>query len=407
MRTILKNATVIDGTGAAAVPNSHVVIKGNRIESISSAPPVHENTDRVLDMSGSFVLPGLWAVHTHLGAVFPDAKGLTRQESVADRTIRSGRNVMDALRAGFTGLRVVGERDGIDLAWKRAFDMGVMAGPNIYTCGTAIIATGGHGHDLGDGNVLEVDGPYEARKAVRSQLRLGVDQIKLMITGGVATAGEGMQESQMFPDEIEAATAAAHQKGKRVCVHAGGPEGVKAAIRGGVDCIEHGYYLDDEAIQMMVDHGTYWVPTLFVTQHEEFMRRSGMHPYQIEKAQGAKAAHSEGFRKAVAAGVKIACGADSSPIAENTYVEIEQLVACGMTPMQALVAATRTSAELCEADDTLGTIEAGKVADLVVLGSDPLANISNIRNVQHVFRAGSLIDTNEPEGQKDFWDLYF
>ena len=144
MRTILKNATVIDGTGAAAVPNSHVVIKGNRIESISSAPPVHENTDRVLDVSGSFVLPGLWAVHTHLGAVFPDAKGLTRQESVADRTIRSGRNVMDALRAGFTGLRVVGERDGIDLAWKRAFDMGVMAGPNIYTCGTSIIATGVH-----------------------------------------------------------------------------------------------------------------------------------------------------------------------------------------------------------------------------------------------------------------------
>lgn len=405
MRTILSDVTVIDGTGAAPHPNSTVIIDGDRIASIEDGVVAGLPGDRLLDLAGAFLIPGLWAVHTHLGAIFPDAKMLTFHESTADRTIRSGRNALDALRAGFTSLRVVGEQDGIDEAWKRAFAMGLMVGPRVYTCGRAIIATGGHGHD--HPGVIEVDGPYEARKAVRDQLKRGVDQIKLMITGGVATAGEGIQESQMFPDEIEAATAAAHQKGKRVCVHAGGPEGVKAAIRGGVDCIEHGYYLDDEAIAMMAAHGTYWVPTLFVTQYDAFMQRSGMHPYQIEKASGAKMAHREGFQKALAAGVKIACGADSSPIDENTRVEIEQLVACGMTPMQAIVAATRTSAELCQAERDLGTIEAGKLADLVVLDADPLADITNVRRVRHVMSAGRFVDTATPEGQRDFWELYF
>jgi imidazolonepropionase-like amidohydrolase len=364
-----------------------------------------DTSTRVIDLDGAFLLPGLWSVHTHLGAIFPDAKKMTVGESVADRTIRSGRNALDALRAGFTSLRVVGEQDYIDESWKRAFAMDLLVGPTIYTCGRAIIATGGHGHDVP--GVVEVDGPYEARKAVRQQLKKGVDQIKLMITGGVATAGEGMEEPQMTPDEIEAATDAAHQKGKRVCVHAGGSAGVKAAIRGGVDCIEHGYYLDDEAVDMMAAHGTYYVPTLFVTQHDEFMRRSGMHEYQIEKASGAKKAHREGFQKALRAGVKIACGADSSPIDDNNRIEIEQLVACGMTPMQAIIAATRTSAELCQADQYVGTLEVGKVADLLVLDADPLADISNVRSVRHVFKRGRKVQIEEPEGQRSFWDLYF
>ena len=405
MRTVLTHAVLIDCTGEPAVPDVSITIEGERIASIARGEQPTEAGDRHIDLAGAYVLPGLWAVHTHLGAIFPDARKLTWGESVADRTIRSGRNALDALRAGFTSLRVVGEQDYIDESWKRAFASDLVVGPTVYTCGRAIIATGGHGHDMP--GVVEVDGPYEARKAVRAQLKRGVDQIKLMITGGVATSGEGMQESQMTPDEIEAATAAAHQKGKRVCVHAGGAEGVKAAVRGGVDCIEHGYYLDDEAIALMAEHGTYYVPTLFVTQHDEFMRRSGMHGYQIEKASGAKRAHREGFQKALRAGVKIACGADSSPIDENTRVEIEQLVACGMTPMQALVAATRTSAELCQADHDVGTVEVGKIADLVVLDADPLADIRNVRRVRHVIKRGRMVVTETPEGQRDFWELFF
>jgi imidazolonepropionase-like amidohydrolase len=216
-----------------------------------------------------------------------------------------------------------------------------------------------------------------------------------------------MQESQLSLDEIQAATEVAHQKGKRVCVHAGGPGGIKTAIRGGVECIEHGYYLDDEAIEMMAEKGTFYVPTLFVTQYEEFMRKSGMFEYQIEKAKGAAEAHREGFQKALEAGVKLTCGADSSPIGEHTLVEIEQLVKAGMTEMEALMAATRTSADLCGVADQLGTVEVGKLADLIAVSANPLEDISNLRKLKLVLKGGKLVETKEPEGLADFWELFY
>jgi imidazolonepropionase-like amidohydrolase len=254
---------------------------------------------------------------------------------------------------------------------------------------------------------MEVDGPFEMRKAVREQLKHGVDQIKICITGGVATAGEGMRESQLFLDEVKAATETAHQKGKRVCAHAGGPEGVKTAIRGGVDCIEHGYYLDDEAIELMVEHKTFFVPTMCVTQDEEFMRKSRMADFQIEKARGAAEAHREGFQKALQAGVRIACGGDSSPIDEITLDEIEELVNAGMTEMQAIIAATKTSADLCGVGEQLGTIEVGKLADLVAVPENPLDDITALRRVSLVLKDGNLVDTQRPEGSADFWSLFF
>jgi imidazolonepropionase-like amidohydrolase len=407
MKTILTNCTIIDCTGKLPKKDSTVVIDDNKIAELKpgSYTLPQEGETRVFDLEGGYVLPGLWAVHTHLGAIFPDAKNLTLKESVADYTIRAGRNTLDALRMGITGIRSVGDRDFVDVAWKRAFEANLFIGPRLFVCGNAIIATGGHGHE--EVGTLEVDGPYEMRKAVREQLKHGVDQIKIMVTGGVATAGEGMQESQLALDEIQAATEVAHQKGKRVCVHSGGAAGTKTAIRGGVDCIEHGYYLDDEAIEMMAENEIFYVPTIFVTQYEEFMRKSGMAEYQIEKARGAAKAHRAGLQKAIKAGVKIACGADSSPIGEHTLVEIEQLVRAGMTEMEALIAATRTSADLCGVADRLGTVEVGKLADLIVVSANPLENISNIRKLKLVLKDGKLVDTKTPEGLADFWELFF
>lgn len=409
MRTILTNCHVIPGNGDAALNNMTVLVEGNRIANLHSGVYTanrEEQDVRVLDLNEAYLLPGLWAVHTHIGDIFPDPRKLTFRESVADRTIRAGRNTMDALRAGITGIRVVGERDYIDVAWKRAFDSGLFVGPRMFVCGLFIIATGGHGHDFTFGH-QEVDGPYEMRKAVREQLKHGVDQIKICITGGVATAGEGMRESQLFLDEVKAATDTAHQKGKRVCAHAGGPEGVKTAIRGGVDCIEHGYYLDDEAIQLMVEHDVFFVPTMCVTQDEVFMRKSGMADFQIQKARGAAEAHKQGFQKALKAGVKIACGGDSSPIDEITLDEIRELVRAGMTEMQAIVAATKTSSELCGVGDQLGTIEVGKIADLIAVPNNPLENIEHLRRVSLVMKDGLLINTEKSEGLADFWSLFF
>ena len=408
MRTILTNCTVIDCTGKTPTKDITIVIENEKI--VELKPGIYqlaaeEGENRVFDLEGGYVLPGLWAVHTHLGLIFPDPKNLVQKESLADYTIRAGRNAMDALRVGITGIRSVGDRDFVDVVWKRAFDTGLMVGPRLFVCGKYICATGGHGHELPI--AVEVDGPYEMRKVVREQLKHGVDQIKLAVTGGIMTVGESMQESQLLLDEIQAATEVAHQKGKKVCVHAGAPGGIKTAIQGGVDSIEHGYYLDDETIEIMADNDVFYVPTLFVTQYEEFMQKSRMAEFQIEKARRAAKAHREGFQKAIEAGVKIACGADSSPIGEHTLVEIELLVKAGMTEMQALIAATRTSADLCGMADQLGTVEVGKLADLIAVSANPLENISNIRKLKLVLKGGQVVDMSLQEGLADFWELFF
>jgi len=360
--------------------------------------------ERVLDLEGGYVLPGLWDVHAHLGDLIPDPKYLLEPESPIDYAIRAGRNAIDALQAGFTGIRIVGEDHYADIAWKRAFDAGVFVGPRIFACGRAMNITGGHGH--GTLGSVEVDGPYEMRKAVREQLKHGADQIKLMVTGGVMTAGEGMQESQFLLDEIRAATEVAHQKGRRVCVHAWGAAGIKTAIGGGVDCIEHGL-LDDETVEMMVEHSVFYVPTLNVTQDEERILESGMPDFMVEKALRSAKAHLEGFQKALKAGVKIACGADTSPVTDFTLSEIEHLAKAGMGEMEALVAATRSSADLCGVVDHVGTVEVGKLADLIVVSANPLEGISNVRKLKLVLKGGKLVDIKPQEGQADFWELFF
>ncbi len=407
MRTFLSNCILIDCTGNPSARDTTIVIEGDKIAALRLGPNGAADAganDLVVDLQGGFVTPGLWSVHSHLGFIFPDVNHTMSQESVADYTIRAGRNAMDALRVGITSIRSVGDRDFVDVAWKRAFSSGLMIGPTLFVSGHYICATGGHAYNWA--GAVQVDGATEMRKVVREQLKRGADHIKLAVTGGVATAGESMEESQLFPDEIRAAVEVAHEKGKKVCVHAGGAGGVKASIRGGVDSIEHGYYLDDEAIELMAEHEVFFVPTLFVTQDKEFMRKSGMSEEQISKAQGAAQAHRAGFEKALEAGVRIACGADSSPIADHTLVEIEQLSKAGMTPMQTLVASTRTCAELCGVGDMLGTLEVGKVADLIVLHDNPLEDVSHLRNLKLVFKNGKPVNIETPEGLTDYWSLF-
>jgi len=406
VKTILTNCVIIDCTGSLPAKDMSIIIEDDRIAELKAGKYISSagDVERVLDLEGGYVLPGLWDVHAHLGDLIPDPKFLLETESPIDYAIRAGRNAMDALRAGFTGIRVVGEDHYADFAWKRAFDRGVFVGPRIFACGRALSITGGHGH--GTLGAVEVDGPYEMRKAVREQLKHGADQIKLMVTGGVMTAGEGMEESQFLMDEIEAATEVTHQKGKRVCVHAWGVEGVKAAIRGGVDTVEHGL-LDDEAVEMMVKNGVFYVPTLNGTQDEEQILGSGLPDFMVQKALGSAKAHLEGFRKALKAGVKIACGADTSPVADYTLSEIEHLNKAGMTEMETLVAATRTSADLCGVVNQLGTMEKGKLADLIVLSANPLENISNVKKLKMVFKGGNLVDISPQEGLGDYWGLFF
>ncbi len=406
MRTYLTNFSLIDCTGAPLQENMTLVLEGDRILDIKSGSlpflPDKDN-QRVLDLKGGFVLPGLWEVHTHLGDLIPDPHNYLETESIIEYTIRAGRNAIEALKAGITGIRTVGDAAFVDVAWKQAFASGILVGPRLYVSTRAISVTGGHGH--GTLGAIEADGPDEMRKAVQDNLDHGADLIKLMVTGGIMNEGESLEESQLSLEEIQAATDLAHKHGKHVAVHAWGAAGVKTALEGGVDSIEHGL-LDDEAVEMILEKDAFYVPTICCTQDEEFYAQENLPDYQVEKAQAAAQAHREGLLKAYKAGVKIACGSDSTPTAEFTRRELEHLVKAGMSEMDTLIAATRTSADLCETGSDLGTIETGKFADLIVLAENPLLNITHIREVQMIFKGGNLIDPSTPEGQADFFELF-
>jgi len=416
MKTILTNCTVIDCTGAAPKPDMTVTVEDNRITDIKPGrvalpdgsgaggafkPVTAGDGSRMIDLDGGYLLPGFWEVHTHLGDIIPDPHNFMLTESINDYSIRAGRNAMDALRWGITGVRVVGEDSFTDVAWKQAFNTGVMMGPRLFVCTRGISITGGHGH--GTIGALEVDGPMEMRKAVRDNIKHGADQIKLMVTGGIMTEGEGMEESQFLLDEIQAASEVAHLKGLKVVVHTWGSAGIKTALRGGANSIEHGL-LDAECIDLILEKDAFYVPTICATQDVDFINE--LPPYQIEKALGAAERHRDGFLMAAKAGVKFATGSDSTPTPEFNKREFEFMVKVGISPMDTLIAGTRTSADLCGVVDELGTLETGKLADLVVLGSDPLVNISAVRDVKLVMKDGHLVNCEPQEGISTYRELY-
>ncbi len=395
-RTVLANCRIIDATSLRP-REANIAVAEGRIQDV--APGIGSPGAEVVDMRGAFVLPGLWDVHTHIGRGIPDIEA--RDEPAPQRTIRAGRNCMDALNLGITGIRVVGERDFIDVAWKRAFDSGLFLGPSLFTCGYFITTTAGH--FLKSACALEVDGPEGFRKAIREQIKNGADYIKLNLTGGVmGPAWDRMPNTFPLPDEIETAFELCHRRGFKVVAHAGGLDGIKTAVRYGAHTIEHGYMLDDEAVSMMEERGTYYVPTLSLTHlnrgpdfaHNEFERdwaKANPIPedYRLRAVDAAKA-HAEGFRKALKAGVKIACGSDVN-LPYGGLFELGMLVNCGMSPWQAIVAATRTSAEVCEVEKECGTVEPGKRADLIAVSANPLDDIQNIRKLALVMKRGKVV----------------
>ncbi len=396
---VLRDCVIIDATSPSPREGS-VVVVGEHIQEVTdSRRPSIPSGAEVIDLGGAFLLPGLWDVHVHIGRGVPDSEA--RDESVAERTIRAGSNCMDALALGITGIRVVGERDFIDVAWKRAFDSGRAVGPTLFTCGYFLTTTAGH--FLRSGCALEVDGPEGFRRAVREQIKNGVDFIKLNMTGGVmGLPWDRMPNTFLLPDEIEAVFELCRRRGFKVVAHAGGTDGIKAAVRAGAHTIEHGYMLDAEAIGLMVEKGTYYVPTLSLTHlnrgpeyavseyERDWARKHPVAEEYRQRAIQAATAHAEGFKKALQAGVKIACGSDLDP-PSGGLLELGMLVRCGMTPWQAIVAATQTAAEVCCAQDSYGTIEPGKKADILILDANPLDAIENVRRLRLVIKKGRVV----------------
>jgi imidazolonepropionase-like amidohydrolase len=410
IKTVLTNCTIIDCTGNEPLKNMSVVIVGNTITDIFQGAykkSAKEENVRILNLENGYVLPGLWNVHMHMAALLPDPNHLQDNESLPSAVIRAGLNAMDGLRNGFTSIRTVGEREYLDLAWRDAFDSGYFMGPRIFASGDAISPTGGHRGDFAGG----ADGPAEVRKAVRTQIQNGVNWIKIM-------------EVEMLDDEVEAAVEVAHHNGLRVASHSREPATCRS-VKLGVDCIEHGYGLKDETIKLMAEKGTFYVPTIicnlsdqYIKERDERLARLGysgdekvawgrtLVAYADERSRDHAFHQRQALQKAVKAGVKVCIGSDSTPIGEIGILEIEQFVLSGISEMDSLIAATRNCADLCGVLDKLGTVEKGKLADLLVVAENPLENISNIRKVKMVFKDGVLVDLNQPQGTASYWDYY-
>ena len=356
----------------------------------------------LIDLNGGYVLPGFCSTHVHLGDLWPNRE--SGDESDAQRAMRAGRNAIDALRSGVTTMRSLGETGFIDVALRRAFESGTFVGPTIVASGNMIIAPGGHLHFMKRN--VEVAGVDAMRQAVKHQIDNGVDCIKL-----VTTAGETVDEAQSFgeqqftSEEIRAAVETAHDAGKLVCTHTGTSEGVKIAVEAGVDCIEHGYIMDREAVGLLVDHKVFYTPTLSVTHNEKFYERINMAADQRERFRRVRERHAESVRYAYEAGVQITCGSDTNPVGFCTLSEIEWMVKIGMTESDAIVAATSTSCRSLGHGDDRGSVAVGKLADLVVLENNPLDDIGSVWKTQMVMKSGHVVDAGPVDGQIDFWDL--
>jgi imidazolonepropionase-like amidohydrolase len=396
---ILTNASLIDSVGPEPQRRATVVVNDGRIIRVGTAGPTvtERQAAKVIDLGGAWLLPGLCDAHTHFISPLQEPP----RETMMDRYLRLGKGAIDGFQLGITSARVVGAPDFCDVAWRKAFARGMFLGPRLFVSGHSIVPTAGHGSGYGYGQKVVADGPIEVRKAVRQQIQADVDLIKIVLTGGVfGLRWDSLDNNEFLPDEIEAAFQTAQERGFKVAAHAGNAEAVKIAVRNGAHSVEHGYVLDEEAIRLMVEHKTIYVPTLCVTflideaaesQYEkEWTTRWPMPANLRERANERRAEHVKAFKAALAAGVRIASGADQSPIAETAFLEIELLVRCGMTPMQAIVAATRVSTEAATAGKDLGTIEPGKFADFLVVGADPLSDIHNLRKTLMVFKEGQL-----------------
>lgn len=392
-KIMYKGFKLIDGTGSKPVENSYMIVEDKKISKLGRFVDLDTVEDcEVVDLTGKTLMPGLINSHVHI-IMEPaaDPNSILMNESKYKATIRGIANLKKQLYAGTTFFRDMGGLDFIDLEIRDAVKQGLIEGPEFLASGKVITMTGGHGWMMG----READGPDETRKAAREQLKAGADVIKIMATGGVMTKGVEPGSPQLSMEEMKAAVEEAKKAGKKTATHAQGTTGIKNAIRAGLDSIEHGIFLDDEAIQMMVENGTFLVPTLvapyFIVKYGE---EAGIPKFAVDKSKYVMEYHLDSFRRAHAAGVKIAMGTDSgTPFNkhEGAPYELKMMAENGMTSMEAIVASTKVSAECLGIDKEYGTLEAGKFADFLVLDKNPVDDLDALFDIGQVYKLGKRV----------------
>jgi len=383
--TAFVNATIITGTGAPPLSGS-VVIEGDRIADVIEGARPPTGAARTVDCAGRTLLPGLIDAHVHIGALDADLREQQRRYFTSEAALRSGRNLTQLLDQGFTTVRDAG---GADAGYRRAVEQGVVAGPRLRVSGRPLSQTGGHGDgrlatEHGDvfacgaqvGMLSRIaDGPDQVLAAAREELRRGADQIKVMAGGGVMSPTDRLESTQFSLPELQAAVAAATSAGKYVLAHAYTPDAIRQSVAAGVRSVEHGNLIDTATAKLLAEHGVFLVPTLVTYEklHEEG-EQHGLSRENLDKLATVIDAGLESLRIAQAAGVKIASGSDLlGPMVRHRGRELA-IKAQVLGPMGAIIAATRTNAELLGLDGEIGTVEPGKQADLIVVAGDPLAD---------------------------------
>ncbi|WP_438851650.1 amidohydrolase family protein [Brevundimonas nasdae] len=397
-RVALVGGSVVSVENGTTLNDAVVLIEGERIVQIGPRASVVVPQDaEVVPMDGRWLIPGLMNMHVHFGLKLPGAAGAELQnETDAQQALRMAANARRSLHAGVTTVRLVAESHGNDFALRRAIERGEAVGPRIETAGELIVPTGGHGF-------LEVDGPYAFARAAREQIKQGASWIKIAISGGISDVHGDIAAAPMTNDELSTLIEVAHRNGVRVTAHNGSPEAAMQALEYGIDCFEHGYHLTEPVLRRMVQQKAWLVPTIVVSQPgaKDFYRRIGSPDWYLARVDSVGRDHWAVLQSAIRMGVPIALGTDQFPFEDNegttaTVREAELYVDAGMTPVQALQAATIQPARMMRRDADIGSITVGKYADIVAVRADPTKDISALRTIDFVMKGGDVVRHDTP-----------
>lgn len=403
MKTAIKCGKLFNPNTKKVEENRVVIIDGEVVSEIVSLTGFTGDGFNVIDLLDKFVMPGLIDAHVHSG-MNGDGDNTVRtvQSTIGEMALYGLKNVQSDLFAGFTTVRDCGSNDFTDVAIRNAINKGDFIGPRMMVAGKSMGSTGGHPDSHYRPDLVEmggkhhiIDGADSARHAARYNLKYGANFLKFMATGGVMSLGTTVGAQQLTFEEMSAIVEIANMYGVHTATHAHGTNGIKAAVRAGVTSVEHGMILDDEAIDLMLEHGTYLTPTIIAAERIVVNgHKFGVQPWAIEKAKQVLSTHEAGFRKCLARGVKISFGTDAATPCNyhgKQAYEFELLQNFGMHTADALVAATKTNSELLRMNDKIGSLDAGKYADIVAFSENPLDNVKTMTNCVFVMKGGAVI----------------
>ena len=406
-KTIIYSSDYIDVNTGKVISNKSITVDKGKIVSIDIGFIKITSNDKLIDLRGYTLMPGLMDMHVHFGQEYRSKSERPVKIERETSAILANKHALTTLKSGFTTVRQVGDSGLIAISLRNLINSGEVVGPRIFTSGKSIATTGGHADPTNgkDSDSYEypvaedgvINGPYDAYTAVRQRYKDGADGIKLTVTGGVLSVAKSGDNPQFTEEEVIAVVNAAKDYGMWVAVHAHGSEGMKRAVIAGVNSVEHGTFMTEEVMDLMVNKGTYYVPTISAGEFVAEKAKINNYFPEIVRPKAASVGPQIGntFNKAYRRGVKIAFGTDAGVQPHGTnWKEFVYMVKFGMPPMETIQSATINTAKLLKIDSILGSIEVGKMADIIAIDGNPIEDINTMENVVFVMKEGELIDLN-------------